>query len=88
MLGHHSIKQTEEYALTKQSTISREMRILENKILSEANDDQHDPISILEKIENDLKLLKVKSKNKENSKIISQLKKYEKKLKSLRAKLA
>ena len=63
------------------------MQILKNKISSEADDDQHDPISILEKIENDLNLLKVKSKNKENSKIISQLKKYEKKLKNLKAKL-
>jgi len=79
MLGHQSIKQTEEYALTEQSTISREMEILENKISSETDDDLHDPILILEKIENDLNLLKVKSKNKENSKIISQLKKYEKK---------
>lgn len=88
MLGHHSIKQTEEYALTEQSTISREMQILEKKISPEADDDQYDPISILEKIENDLNLLKAKSKNKENSKIISQLKKYEKKLKNLKAKLA
>ena len=88
MLGHQSIKQTEEYALTEQSTISREMQILENKISSRTDDDKHDPISILEKIEKDLNLLKVKSKNKENSKIISQLKKYEKKIKNLKAKLA
>ena len=88
MIGHQSIKQTEEYALTEQSTISREMQILENKISSRTDDDKHDPISILEKIEKDLNLLKVKSKNKENSKIISQLKKYEKKIKNLKAKLA
>src|SRR5690606_28954340 len=76
MLGHQSIKQTEEYALTEQSTISREMQILENKISSEANDDQHDPISMLENIEKEISLLKVKIKTKENSNILSQLNKY------------
>lgn len=32
MLGHQSIKQTEEYALTEQATIGKEMNILETKI--------------------------------------------------------
>ena len=87
MLGHQSIKQTEEYALTEQSTISREMQILENKISSEANDDQHDPISMLEKIEKEISLLKVKIKTKENSNILSQLNKYKKKIEKIKKKL-
>lgn len=32
MLGHHSIKQTEEYALTEQLTISKEMDLLTEKL--------------------------------------------------------
>ncbi len=87
MLGHQSIKQTEEYALTEQSTISREMQILENKISSEANDDQHDPISMLENIEKEISLLKVKIKTKENSNILSQLNKYQKKIEKIKKKL-
>lgn len=32
MLGHHSVKQTEEYALTEEEAIKTEMHILKNKL--------------------------------------------------------
>ncbi|WP_343657854.1 tyrosine-type recombinase/integrase [Chryseobacterium sp.] len=32
MLGHYSVKQTEEYAITEQESISREMNILKDKL--------------------------------------------------------
>lgn len=32
MLDHHSIKQSEEYALTEQATVSREMELLQKKL--------------------------------------------------------
>ena len=87
MLVHKSIKQTEKYALTEQATISREMQILENKISSEADKDQHDPMSILRKIENDINLLAVKSKKTENSNVISLLRKYQQDIDTLKKKL-
>ncbi|MBL3545964.1 site-specific integrase [Chryseobacterium sp. KMC2] len=34
MLGHHSVKQTEDYAITEQASIAREMKELESKLNS------------------------------------------------------
>ena len=87
MLGHQSIKQTEEYALTEQATISREMDILDNKISSESELNNSDPIAILKKIENDINQLTLTTKNKENSILLSQLQKYQKEIDSLKEKL-
>lgn len=87
MLGHQSIKQTEEYALTEQATISREMDILDNKISSESELNNSDPIAILKKIENDINQLTLTTKNKENSILLSQLQKYQKEIDRLKEKL-
>lgn len=38
MLGHHSIKQTEEYALTEQLTISKEMNLLKGRLNNNTQD--------------------------------------------------
>ena len=81
------IKQTEEYALTEQATISREMDILDNKISSESELNNSDPIAILKKIENDINQLTLTTKNKENSILLSQLQKYQKEIDSLKEKL-
>src|SRR5690606_21306012 len=35
MLGHHSVKQTEEYAITESKTISREMKLLQKRLAKE-----------------------------------------------------
>ncbi len=88
MLGHQSIKQTEEYALTEQLTISKEMDILETKISSESELNNSDPIAILKKIENDITQLTISTKNKENSVLLSQLQKYQKEIDSLKEKLS
>ncbi|MFP8894078.1 site-specific integrase [Chryseobacterium sp. EZn1] len=37
MLGHYSVKQTEEYAITEQASISREMKELESKLNNRDN---------------------------------------------------
>lgn len=87
LLGHQSIKQTEEYALTEQVTISKEMDILENKISSESQLNIPDPIAILKKIENDINQLKISTENKENSMLLSQLQKYQKEIDRLKEKL-
>ncbi len=88
MLGHQSIKQTEEYALTEQLTISKEMDILETKISSESELNNSDPIAILKKIEKDITQLTRSTNNKENSVLLSQLQKYQKEIDSLKEKLS
>lgn len=87
MLGHQSIKQTEEYALTEQATISKEMDILDNKISSESELNNSDSIAILKKIENDITQLTISTKNKENSILLSQLQKYQKEIDNIKQKL-
>jgi len=56
MLGHHSVKQTEDYAITEQKAVASEMKKLENKLNN--NHFNTDLIRLVEKIENELNLLK------------------------------
>lgn len=37
MLGHYSVQQTEEYAITEQESISREMKALSDKLIQKNN---------------------------------------------------
>ena len=55
MLGHESVKQTEEYALTEQMAISSEMNRLKERLTPEK---QLSEESTLERIEKELELLK------------------------------
>lgn len=57
MLGHQSVKQTEEYALTEQETISREMKGLRSKLDTQKNP-ENDPIFRLNKLCADFEILK------------------------------
>ncbi|QBA20990.1 site-specific integrase [Chryseobacterium indologenes] len=57
MLGHHSVKQTEDYAITEQESIAREMKDLEAK-LSGKNNFNRDLVKLLEKLEKEFHDLK------------------------------
>ncbi|HAK27852.1 MAG TPA: recombinase, partial [Sphingobacterium sp.] len=50
MLGHRSIKQTEEYAMTEQRTIGREMSELKNKLASQHKDKAEDDLALLNRL--------------------------------------
>lgn len=58
MLGHYSVKQTEEYAITEQATISHEMEILKNKLFNKQNSSEVDTKTILLHLQQELELLK------------------------------
>lgn len=87
MLGHQSIKQTEEYALTEQSTISREMNLLETKITSNTDKNYSDTIILLKTIENQITQLAIESHKSSDSKVISKLMKYQNEIENLKKKL-
>ncbi len=57
MLGHTSVKQTEEYALTEQESVSREMNDLRKK-LENSSANSNDQLSILLRLCNDFEKLK------------------------------
>lgn len=61
MLGHQSVKQTEEYALTEQYTVSNEMKLLQRKLFaptSKTDDAGTSEAAVLERIERELQMLK------------------------------
>lgn len=59
LLGHHSVKQTEEYAITEQKSISREMEQLQLKIEHEYKPAcETDPFVLLKKLEKEINALK------------------------------
>ena len=66
MLGHSSVKQTEEYAITEQQTISRKMIELRNKLDNKAILIYEDPLLILEKLEKEILDLRKKLAGKAN----------------------
>jgi len=56
LLGHHSVQQTEEYAITGQEAVSREMEQLEEKLIS--IEKTTNPKLLLKNLEKELKVLK------------------------------
>ncbi|WP_223609366.1 site-specific integrase [Chryseobacterium sp. OSA05B] len=59
MLGHHSVTQTEDYAITEQETISREMLQLRDRLSGQLKGKGNNRFSsLLEQFENDLANLK------------------------------
>lgn len=87
MLGHQSIKQTEEYALTEQETISREMNILQNKILSKSFINNNDPLILLKKITDEIQHLSASLQITKNSDILKELHRYEEEIKHVKQKI-
>lgn len=59
MLGHHSVKQTEDYEITEQQTIAREMKELENKLSLDESNLNPDLAVFIKKVETELQLLKI-----------------------------
>ena len=84
MLGHQSIKQTEEYALTEQSTISREMNLLETKITSNTDKNYSDTIILLKTIENQITQLAIESHKSSDSEVISKIMKCQNEIETLK----
>ncbi|MBW7890971.1 MAG: site-specific integrase [Chitinophagaceae bacterium] len=68
MLGHYSVKQTEEYAITEQETVNREMNLLRKKLDSGKTNSsaspEDNPGLILERLEQKFILLKNINTNK------------------------
>jgi site-specific recombinase XerD len=60
MLGHSSVKQTEEYAITEQQTVGRQMMELRNKLNKKASFDSDNCLLILAELENEILSLKKK----------------------------
>jgi len=58
MLGHYSVKQTEEYAITEQETIGREMKELEAKLSNGSIMSKSELNSILLELQKEFQLLK------------------------------
>jgi site-specific recombinase XerD len=58
MLGHQSVKQTEEYALTEQATIGREMQELKNRLGRGKVIAPEERLLVLERMEREIKELK------------------------------
>lgn len=58
MLGHQSVKQTEEYALTEQVSIGREMKQLQHRLTAGAVEKEQPPIDIISKMQQEINELK------------------------------
>lgn len=58
MLGHYSVQQTEEYALTEERTIGREMHELKNKLFKQNIAKPEDSLQTLLKLEKEIRELK------------------------------
>ena len=58
MLGHSSVKQTEEYAITEQQTVGRQMQVLKNRLNTERVIAPEDGLSVLERMEREIQELK------------------------------
>lgn len=63
MLGHSSVRQTEEYAITQQESISSEMQLLREKLIVEKPHENEAYYSLIQKIEKDLELIKLKNQD-------------------------
>ncbi|PIF45286.1 site-specific recombinase XerD [Chryseobacterium sp. 52] len=82
MLGHHSVRQTEDYAITEQETVSREMLELKDRLsLPLKKKDQGDYPDLLQQLEDELADLKQCHTAKEKSGFEEKFAQFENKLK-------
>jgi integrase len=58
MLGHHSVRQTEEYALTEQQAIGREMQELKNRLNKKETNHSDISLEAISKLEAEIQELK------------------------------
>ena len=87
MLGHQSIKQTEEYALTEQATIGEEMSILETKISTGAKKDPSHAQDLLKNIEREINALSKNIEDTNNTQVLIKLRKYQDKIEKIKQKI-
>nr|WP_228952490.1 hypothetical protein [Mucilaginibacter sp. UR6-1] len=60
LLGHQSVKQTEEYAITEQKSIAKEMNTLRDKLVPKIEFTPEISIEIITRMEADLNAMKKK----------------------------
>jgi len=58
MLGHSSVKQTEEYALTEEVSIGREMKQLQQRLINRDVQTEQPPVDIILKMQQEIQELK------------------------------
>ncbi len=73
MMGHYSVKQTEEYAITEQESISVEMQQLKEK-LGKKDNVIDDPLNLLLKLQQDIQVVSNTTAHKENVNKVQRLK--------------
>lgn len=73
MMGHHSVKQTEEYAITEQESVSIEMQQLKEK-LSRDTKISENPMDLLLKLQQEITELQPQKENNENALLHQKLK--------------
>ncbi|OXA99129.1 recombinase [Flavobacterium oncorhynchi] len=66
MLGHRSVQQTEEYAITQQQTVGRQMIELRNKLNKKVSFEPEDSLLILERLEKEIQDLREQLNSKVN----------------------
>lgn len=58
MLGHQSVKQTEEYAITEQVSIGREMKQLQQRLTNREIQTEQPPVDVISKMQQEIQELK------------------------------
>ncbi|MCO5238147.1 MAG: site-specific integrase [Chitinophagaceae bacterium] len=85
LLGHASVQQTEDYAITEQETVSKEMLALSEKISPKAGiEDKEDAMSFLLRLEKELNTIKDKQDPAKVTNLTEKLAEIERNLKDLR----
>ena len=81
MLGHQSVKQTEEYAITEQESISNEMLKLKDKLQQSVAGEELDTFEYLKNLEKKIEKLTKKKKNNKKNIALKKLNKISRELK-------
>ena len=58
MLGHQSVKQTEEYAMTEQVSIGREMKQLQHRLTNREVEKEQPPLDVISKMQREIQELR------------------------------
>lgn len=81
MMGHQSVKQTEEYAITEQESISSEMLKLKDKLQQSVAGEELDTFEYLKNLEKKIEKLTKKKKNNKKNIALKKLNKISRELK-------
>lgn len=58
MLGHQSVRQTEEYAMTEKQTVAREMLVLKERLELKSNQEKESTAACIERLQREIEELK------------------------------